>query len=51
MNFTTCSLCGSCVEVCPIEALKFSRDYNLASTSKEIFHQIDLVKAVEEGNE
>jgi len=47
LNFTTCSLCGSCVEVCPIEALQFSREYNLASTSKDSFYQIDLVKEVE----
>ena len=47
LNFTTCSLCGSCVEVCPTEALQFSKDYNLASTSKESFYQIDLVKQVE----
>lgn len=47
LNFTTCSLCGSCVEVCPIEALKFSKEYNLASTSKEAFYQIDLAKEVE----
>jgi NADH-quinone oxidoreductase subunit I len=44
LNFTTCSLCGSCVEVCPIEALQFSREYNLASTSKERFFEIDLYK-------
>jgi NADH-quinone oxidoreductase subunit I len=50
LNFTTCSLCGSCVEVCPVEALKFSKDYNLASTSKDAY-QIDLVKAVEEGQQ
>ena len=42
LNFTTCSLCGSCVEVCPIEAIQFSREYNLASTSKDAFMQIDL---------
>ncbi len=47
LNFTTCSLCGSCVEACPTEAIQFSREYNLASTSKEAFYQIDLVKAVE----
>ena len=47
LNFTTCSLCGSCVEVCPTEALQFSKDYNLASTSKDSFYQIDLVKQVE----
>lgn len=47
LNFTTCSLCGSCVEVCPTEAIAFSKDYNLASTSKESFYQIDLVKRLE----
>jgi len=47
LNFTTCSLCGSCVEACPTEAIQFSREYNLASTSKESFYQIDLVKALE----
>jgi NADH-quinone oxidoreductase subunit I len=50
LNFTTCSLCGSCVEACPTEAIRFSREYNLASTSKEAFYQIDLVKA-EEGRQ
>lgn len=49
LDFTKCSLCGSCVEVCPVEALDFSKDYNLASTSKESFYQIDLVKRVEGG--
>ena len=47
LDFTKCSLCGSCVEVCPVDALEFSKDYNLASTSKEAFYQIDLVKRVE----
>ena len=35
LNFTTCSLCGLCVESCKFDALKFSKDYNLASTRKE----------------
>jgi NADH-quinone oxidoreductase subunit I len=47
LNFTTCSLCGSCVEACHADALQFSREYNLASTSKEAFYQIDLVKDIE----
>lgn len=47
LDFTKCSLCGSCVEVCPVEALDFSKDYNLASMSKDAFYQIDLVKKVE----
>ena len=48
LDFTKCSLCGSCVEVCPVDALAFSKEYNLASTSKEAFGQIDLYKRVME---
>jgi NADH-quinone oxidoreductase subunit I len=51
LDFTKCSLCGSCVEVCPVDALDFSKDYNLASTSKESFYQIDLYKKVTEEGE
>lgn len=47
LDFTKCSLCGSCVEVCPTDALEFSKEYNLASTSKEGFYRIDLVKRLE----
>jgi NADH-quinone oxidoreductase subunit I len=43
LDFTTCSLCGLCVESCKFDALKFSRDYNLASLRKEDF-QMDLLK-------
>ena len=49
LDFTRCSLCGSCVEVCPTDALEFSKQYNLASTSKGEFLQIDLVKRLEDG--
>ncbi len=49
LDFTKCSLCGSCVEVCPTDALEFSKQYNLASTSKSEYLQIDLVKRLEEG--
>lgn len=49
VDFTRCSLCGSCVEVCPADALEFSKDYNMAGTSKDAFVRIDLVKRVEEG--
>ena len=37
LNFTTCSLCGQCVESCKFGAITFSKDYNLASTRKEDF--------------
>ena len=47
LDFTRCSLCGSCVEACHADALAFSKEYNLASTSKESFYHIDLLKRVE----
>ena len=46
LDFTKCSLCGSCVEACRDGAIRFSRDYNLASTSKEEF-VMDLFKRLE----
>jgi NADH-quinone oxidoreductase subunit I len=47
LDFTTCSLCGSCVESCNFDALQFSNEYNLASTNKEDFI-MDLLKRLEE---
>jgi len=46
LDFTKCSLCGSCVEVCKSNAIRFGRDYNLASTRKEDFI-LDLFKRLE----
>ena len=46
LDFTKCSLCGSCVEACKSNAIRFARDYNLASTSKEDFI-LDLFKRLE----
>lgn len=37
LDFTTCSLCGQCVENCKPAAIDFSNEYNLASTRKEDF--------------
>jgi NADH-quinone oxidoreductase subunit I len=47
LNFTRCSLCGLCVEVCPSAAIRFSKNYNLASTSKEdyLFDLVARLKA------
>jgi len=42
-NFTTCSLCGLCVESCRVDALRFSHAYNLAGFHKEEF-VMDLLK-------
>lgn len=49
LDFTRCSLCGSCVESCNFNALEFSKEYNLASTRKEDFI-FDLLKRLEDRN-
>jgi len=36
-DFTLCSLCGTCVETCPVDSLRFSNDAYLASTDKKDF--------------
>jgi NADH-quinone oxidoreductase subunit I len=46
LDFTKCSLCGSCVEACRDGAIRFSHEYNLASTNKEDFI-MDLFKRLE----
>jgi len=46
LDFTKCSLCGSCVEACKSGAIRYTRDYNLASTRKEDF-VMDLFKRLE----
>ena len=46
LDFTKCSLCGSCVEACRDGAIRFSREYNLASTSKDDF-VMDLFQRLE----
>jgi NADH-quinone oxidoreductase subunit I len=46
LDFTKCSLCGSCVEACRDGAIRFSREFNLAGTSKEDF-VMDLFKRLE----
>ena len=46
LDFTKCSLCGSCVEACKSNAIQYSKQYNLASTSKEEYI-MDLFKRLE----
>jgi NADH-quinone oxidoreductase subunit I len=46
LDFTKCSLCGSCVEACRDGAIRYSREYNLASTNKEDY-LMDLFKRLE----
>jgi NADH-quinone oxidoreductase subunit I len=47
LDFTKCSLCGSCVEACRDGAIRFSREYNLAASSKEEFI-MDLFKRLQD---
>jgi NADH-quinone oxidoreductase subunit I len=47
LDFTKCSLCGTCVEVCPKDALEYSQEYNLAAFTREAFH-FDILKRLEE---
>lgn len=46
-DYTTCSLCGNCVDVCPVSALAFSSEYELASFDKDDFI-FDLLGEAEE---
>jgi NADH-quinone oxidoreductase subunit I len=43
LNYNNCSLCGLCVQSCPVGALKFSRDAYLAGTSRKDF-EFDLLQ-------
>jgi NADH-quinone oxidoreductase subunit I len=46
LDFTKCSLCGSCVEACRDGAIRFSHEYNLASTNKDDYI-MDLFQRLE----
>jgi NADH-quinone oxidoreductase subunit I len=48
LDFTTCSLCGACVEACPFDAIQFSKVYNVVSFSRDGFSHMDLVQRLEE---
>jgi len=43
LNYNYCSLCGLCVQSCPVGSLKFSRDSYLAGTSRKDF-EFDLLQ-------
>ena len=38
LDYTLCSLCGLCVQSCPVDALRFSTDVYLAGFTREEFH-------------
>ena len=41
-DYSLCSLCGSCVEACPVDSIRFSNTIYLAGTSRDNF-QFDLL--------
>lgn len=47
LDFPGCSLCGLCMESCNFGAIKFSKEYNLASLRKEDY-QMDLLQRARE---
>ena len=49
LDFTTCSLCGACVESCNFNALRFSREYNRVAFDKSAF-QLDLIARLQAQN-
>ncbi len=42
LNYNTCSLCGLCVQNCPVDSLRFSTDVYLAGVSRADF-EYDLM--------
>jgi formate hydrogenlyase subunit 6/NADH:ubiquinone oxidoreductase subunit I len=49
LDFTKCSLCGACVEVCPTSALCYSHEYALAGFYAEEFRYNLLTRLEEKG--
>ncbi len=43
LDFTLCSLCGTCVAVCPVDSLEYSSNVYLAGRSREAFSGMDLL--------
>jgi len=48
LNFTTCSLCGSCIEAARSDAIQFSKVVQRRGTSRNDFDNMDLVKQLAE---
>ncbi len=47
LDYTLCSLCGCCVENCPVESIRFSNDIYLAGTDPNAF-RYDLLQRLKE---
>jgi NADH-quinone oxidoreductase subunit I len=42
LNYSLCSLCGLCVQSCPVDAIRFSRNSYLVGTTRQSF-ELDLL--------
>ncbi|MGE5257643.1 MAG: 4Fe-4S binding protein [Hyphomicrobiales bacterium] len=42
LNYSLCSLCGLCVQSCPVDAIRFSRNAYLVGTTRQSF-DLDLL--------
>jgi NADH-quinone oxidoreductase subunit I len=42
LNYSLCSLCGLCVQICPVDAIRFSRNAYLVGTTRQDF-ELDLL--------
>jgi len=42
LNYSLCSLCGLCVQTCPVDAIRFSRNAYLVGTTRQSF-DLDLM--------
>ncbi len=49
-NFSNCSLCSLCIEVCPTKTLEHSPEFNLASDDKDIYFY-DFLKDTQQRKE
>ncbi|BBD06868.1 4Fe-4S binding protein [Desulfovibrio ferrophilus] len=47
LDFNLCSLCGTCVEVCPVKSIEYSNDSYLAGYSRKDF-EYDLLADLKE---
>lgn len=48
VNYTTCSQCGTCAEVCPVKSITYSHQVNQASFSKKDYEAIDCLALLRE---
>lgn len=48
VNYTTCSQCGTCAEVCPVKSIAYSTEVNQASYSRKDFEAIDCLALLRE---